>query len=359
MGSSLTSRLDLVLSRMSIHLPFIASVAMTMVPKLEKVGTACTNGVWVKFDPEFCDKLSDPELMYLYAHEAWHKAMLHPWRRGNRNHSIWNMACDYVINTNQNEMRNPMLKMPKDGLHNHKFLNMSEEQVYEQLVKDGVNPPPEYLIDLVEDDSTTLADAEIEILNIAKGCKMAGMSHRMIDIILGNAQRSRVRWEDVLREFITTNIRSGSTWKRRSRRSEGIYLPSLRSKVLRSMVLFGDFSGSMMEVVKKVVAEMQGVVDDVSPEITHVICGDTKVTFNRSFARGEKLEIKARGGGGTDFRPLFEAAEALDQPPDCAVFLTDTYGTFPSSPPVYPVLWGVVGATNVNVPWGEIVRVER
>lgn len=354
----LESRLDLCLSRMSVHLPFVAAVAMSMRAKVEKVGTACTNGVWIKFDPDFCAALTDPELMYLYGHEALHKAFMTPWRRGTRDPKLWNMAEDYVINLALSDMRCSMLTMPKAGLQDSRFRGMSGEEVYEILKKEG-RDASKYEVDVIEDGEQTRADAEIEITNIAKACKMAGIGSPLIDLILGAAGKSAVRWQDVLREFVTCNVRSGTTWRRRSRRSEEVYLPTLRSKVMRSIVVFGDFSGSMMELVREVLDEMQGIVDDVSPETVHVICGDTTVTFSQSFSRGERLVVPPKGGGGTDFRPLFSAAEQLDPAPDCGVFLTDTYGTFPCVAPLYPVLWGVLGASNVHVPWGEVVQVKK
>lgn len=355
---SLMGRLDLCLGRMSVHLPFVAAIAMSMRAIIEKCGTAETNGAYIRFDPEFCAKQSDAELLYLYAHETWHKALMHMWRRGTRDPRRWNWACDHVINLAMNAMHNSMLVMPKGGLADRRYAGMSEEEVYEQSLKDGIKIPTDYVIDVIESGAKTQADAEIEIINIAKACKMAGIKAGLIDIILQHAGKPAVRWQDVLRSFVTSNIRAGQTWRRRSRRGVDVYLPSLRSKVLGSIVLFGDFSGSMMQLVKNIMAEMQGVVDDVSPEQTHVFCGDTAVTFERTFERGAQLEIRARGGGGTDFRPLFARVEELQLQPDCAVFLTDTEGTFPNVPPSYPVIWGVLGRSHATVPWGEVVIIK-
>lgn len=357
MSSSLTARLDLALGRMSIHLPFVAAIAMSMRTKIEKCGTACTNGTYIKFDPEFCEKQSDSELLYLYAHETWHKALMHIWRRGTREPQRWNWACDHVINLALSAMRNPMLRMPAGGLANPLYTGMSEEEVYAQSIVDGVKIPMNYAVDIIETDARSQADAEIEIINIAKACKMAGISAGLLDIILANAGKPSVDWRDVLRSFVTATVRSGQTWRKRSRRTQDIYLPALRSKVLGSIVVFGDFSGSMMALVKRIVAEMQGIIDDVSPEFTHVICGDTAVTFMRTFERGAQIELKMRGGGGTDFRPLFAEVDRLGLEPDCGVFLTDTFGTFPDVPPKYPIMWGVLGEGG-SVPWGETVTIK-
>lgn len=361
--SSTATRIDLQGARMSLALPFIAAVAMTMVVRIEKCGTAATNGVWVQFDPDFVESLTDAELMFLYAHETLHKAFLHKWRRGTRNPEIWNHACDYVINGVLVSMNNTSINMPKGGLHDHRFDGMSEEAVYDKLLSEGATAPQGFKPDMVDDDERTMADVEVEIHNIAAACQMAGSKDGMLETILKNAAKSKVRWEDVLRQFVNSNIRSGSTWKRPSRRSEaaGVYLPSLRSKTIGSIVLFGDVSGSMVPLLQRITNEMQGVIDEVSPEYTHVICGDTRVRHVESFERGARISLSCKAGGGTDFRPLFEEVEARGWQPDCAVFLTDTYGTFPAAAPNYPVIWGVLGANadRVSVPWGEKVGISE
>ena len=69
----------------------------------------------------------------------------------------------------------------------------------------------------------------------------------------------------------------------------------------------------------------------------------------------------AQGGGGTDFRPLFEVL-AVDppggEPPTVCIYMTDGYGDFPAAEPRYPVLWAITpgGLDEENFPWGEAVR---
>jgi predicted metal-dependent peptidase len=70
----------------------------------------------------------------------------------------------------------------------------------------------------------------------------------------------------------------------------------------------------------------------------------------------------AKGGGGTDFRPFFEAS-AGGEPSRfgherLAVYLTDGHGVFPKRPPRRPVLWVVTpgGVVDAKFPFGEVVR---
>ena len=60
------------------------------------------------------------------------------------------------------------------------------------------------------------------------------------------------------------------------------------------------------------------------------------------------------GGGGTDFRPVFDWAEKQDQAPDILVYFSDCVGKYPDYPPNYSVIWLVKG--NQPVPFGQRIQ---
>ena len=60
------------------------------------------------------------------------------------------------------------------------------------------------------------------------------------------------------------------------------------------------------------------------------------------------------GGGGTDFRPVFDWVEGQDLKPDTLVYFTDACGEFPDAEPDFPALWLVKG--KQEVPFG--VRIQ-
>ena len=68
------------------------------------------------------------------------------------------------------------------------------------------------------------------------------------------------------------------------------------------------------------------------------------------FSMPEKLH----GGGGTDFRPVFEWLDTQGQRPELLVYFTDAQGQFPQSEPNFPVIWLVKGKDPV--PWGQRVQ---
>ena len=68
------------------------------------------------------------------------------------------------------------------------------------------------------------------------------------------------------------------------------------------------------------------------------------------------------GGGGTDFRPVFDwvrQQQARGEPaPDALIYCTDGYGTFPPQPPTYPLVWIVTAASGAQFPFGKTIRLE-
>ena len=69
------------------------------------------------------------------------------------------------------------------------------------------------------------------------------------------------------------------------------------------------------------------------------------------------------GGGGTDFRPFFEALEErqigpFDEQAHLAVYLTDGFGCFPDTEPDVPMLWLAPTGSFGDFPWGDVARLE-
>ena len=67
-----------------------------------------------------------------------------------------------------------------------------------------------------------------------------------------------------------------------------------------------------------------------------------------------RCPTEIHGGGGTDFRPVFEWLADHDQRPELLVYFTDAQGRFPEHEPNFPVIWLVKGKDSV--PWGQRVQ---
>jgi predicted metal-dependent peptidase len=70
------------------------------------------------------------------------------------------------------------------------------------------------------------------------------------------------------------------------------------------------------------------------------------------------LELTPEGGGGTDYRPVFEWVEQEGLDPACLVYLTDMECMhFPRCDPEYPVLWARVGGGGNTPPFGDMIDI--
>jgi predicted metal-dependent peptidase len=68
------------------------------------------------------------------------------------------------------------------------------------------------------------------------------------------------------------------------------------------------------------------------------------------FIPGVAVRLESLGGGGNDFRPVFERLDHSEEPPVALVYLTDGYGCFPDREPEYTVL---LASTAVErIPFG-------
>jgi predicted metal-dependent peptidase len=95
----------------------------------------------------------------------------------------------------------------------------------------------------------------------------------------------------------------------------------------------------------------------VRADVTLQACDDKLAAggpWHYAMWEGMTLPAEISGGGGTDFRPVFDWLEQERISPDLLVYFTDAEGRFPQCEPPYPVIWLVKG--KAPVPFG--VRIQ-
>jgi predicted metal-dependent peptidase len=414
MTKSVEERIDIMASKMTIRSPFISAVFTTL--KKEVVDnddlTACTNGLDFKFGRAFCEKLDEEELLGLGLHEAAHVVLGHIWRGEGYNSALSNVAQDAVINRMLLGMG---YKLPANGvLIDWVTAEMDWEEVYRRLKKEQdeqqgkgpgnksggqqggqgqgpgkgklSSPQPGGGANSRENKGhdkwgaggfngkgdctpcpTDAKRTEIEatILTAAKMARACGDQSAMIDRVLGAVGKSTVSWADECRAMMLSQSKGDYSFHKGNRRmlAQGLYLPSLYSESMGGLAVGFDMSGSVsVEDARRIGGELQAVVEDCQPDWVEIAFFDTKVCSVQRFEKGEPLELKPRGGGGTRFQPVFEHfAKVQENEQICGmVFFTDMASSdLPKlEEPTYPVLWGnIAGDETHEVPFGRVVRV--
>ena len=170
--------------------------------------------------------------------------------------------------------------------------------------------------------------------------------------------KSKIPWQKVFHRFVGNALaKDDYSYARPNRRylSQDLYLPDLRNHIVGNVIIGVDTSGSIgnSELVQ-FCAELKKI--SYSVEETTVITCDAAVHEVVKINKMEEFltKVKFKGGGGTDFRPVFNYVQKHRMQPEILIYLTDSYGTFPETRPRYPVIWILTDKNGEgNIPWGE------
>ncbi len=397
MSSSQFDRINKARMGIILDAPFFGSLLMRLsMVRDDTKPTFCTDGRCIKFNEKFAATLSNDELRGVLVHEVCHVAQGHLWRMDSRDAKRWNMATDYQINqfledytkeSRENGKTVPW-KLPKDGLLDAQFRGMASEEIYHKLPEPppggggsgqpgqgagdgsedgegdgecGPSSPGEFEQPAAAEDGTSSEDEwKVAVVQAANAAKMLGKCPASVARLVGELVSPKVPWREVLREFIRTKARDDFSWQKPNRRyvAQGIILPGLYSERMGRIVIAVDTSGSIGErELAEFQAEVQAALDECQPEAVDVIYCDAAINGTDEFTPGDAVKLRPMGGGGTDFRPVFEHIETtIDKPPVAAIYLTDGYGSHTSRVPEYPVLWATTGTDQF--PFGEVVAIK-
>jgi predicted metal-dependent peptidase len=183
--------------------------------------------------------------------------------------------------------------------------------------------------------------------------KMSGALARLVDHLL----QPQLPWRMLLARYLSSTARDDYNYTRPSRREGSAILPSLRSSQIDVVVAL-DTSGSVSDgEIRQFMSEVDALKGQVRARVTLVAC-DAALASDGPWLYEPweefKLPREFPGGGGTDFRPVFDWLAREGKRPDLLVYFTDAEGSFPEREPDFPVIWLVKG--RCKVPWGQRIQ---
>lgn len=314
--------------------------------------TACTNGVDLILNETWFLALNPLEQIGLLAHEAWHVALQHvlPERSKNSDPGLWNQAADHVIN---NMLTDSGYRIPKGGLCDPAYKDMSVEQVYDIIVKDKTKQDPNFTPDFTtgpgandplaqQAHSAQVQDTIVRAATQAKlaGDNSAGAIPGDVLIALDNLLYPKLPWSVLLADFFNGLAKEDYSFSKPNRRFlPEYYLPSLYSEGMGTLACAVDTSGSVSDHDFLAFAtEMDSIKENLLPEAMYVVDFDTQINNVHHIGDNDSVKnLSFTGRGGTDLHPVFEHFK--DRPPQVLVVFSDLECNSIDQDPGYPVLW--------------------
>lgn len=384
----------------------------------DSVQTAQTDGINIRWNGKWFDELPDHVLPTVLCHEVCHCLLGHLWRcPADCDWDVWNQATDHAVNNMLKEFAGkttaknladpfPFPDPPEAYLANPAFNGMAEEVVYGILSGQkappsgqGQKPPqgqgqsksgqgqgqpqqgqgngngkpqpgsmPSFGQMQKPDPAQGKAPGQPDPKKVQNGwestliqCVQASKGRG--DVPAGLARfvdglvNTQVPWYEILRSMLREQCTDDWDFQHPAMEfsDADFILPSMRSEKIGTVVFATDTSGSIdQDMLRHFQAEKQSCLDEMRPaKLVDIYC-DSAIHAVREYAAGDEIKKDCPGGGGTDFRPVFERVETFDQIPKCLVYLTDLDGRFPDADPGYPVIW-VTWDKDKKAPFGDTI----
>jgi predicted metal-dependent peptidase len=165
-------------------------------------------------------------------------------------------------------------------------------------------------------------------------------------------------WHSVLREYALP-FSNDYTFSPVDRRylEQDFALPSIDDgEKIDWIAIAIDTSGSIgHNELSHFVAEVKSILSSFDKVKAKLTFCDADATLFEDLEAVDINTIQPKGGGGTDFRPVFNLIEKETSSPKAILYFTDLCGTFPKSMPTeYDILW-ISTVKNGKAPFGKIL----
>lgn len=364
----------------------------------DQVPIAATDGANLILNPEKFFEFNLDERVFIVAHEILHCILNHcslgyQMSRSGKvkftdgkslpyDQELMNIAMDLVINDTL--IADKIGSFPKCGMHDPKIATRADtfldsyRKVWKEAEKNGGGagnlPGNKGGFDVImapgsgqgkDPGQATQQRSQTEWDTAVAGAlavaKAQGKLPASLERLLSEIVEPTVSWQEHIRAFFARKVGGGGyDWRKPDRVliQRDIYAPRRSGNGCGPIVVGIDTSGSVgQRELNHFFAELRGIIDDVRPELIHVVWCDAKVHKVDEVEDSADIDtLKPAGGGGTDFRPVFDWIEENGVRPDALVYLTDMLGTFPKHEPNYPVVWGDIYG-RCKAPFGDVVQI--
>lgn len=373
-------------AKLLVDYPYFGTLASRLEFKQnDNIQAFVSDGSKFEYNDEYLQELDLDELGFALSNAAMHTALAHDNRQKGRMSWLWQLATDHAINVMLVENG---LDAPFGINYQDRFEGMYAEEIYATLKDEITNEEfddneenetgfndsdkrqnPEERTQNQDTSKKDLPKQEVDTQERAVDEEswkqnLDEAAEKFKDELpkglarFYERQESRVDWRSELYNAIDRHYYHDYSLVPPSKKLlyMGTYLPALSSNMLRIVVAI-DSSGSVdEELLGRFISEFESILLSFSTfEVEMLVC-DAKVQSHQSFSGGDKLEYELKGGGATDFRPVFEYIDEHLYDASLVLYFTDLAGKFPEVEPSINTIW--VTTSDEDVPFGKTILLD-
>ena len=344
---------------MLLRASFFGNLAtrLKLVNADEWCATAATDGRNFYYNSKFIKMLRPKEVEFLFGHEVLHCVYDHFGRRGDRDAQLFNVACDYCVNSDLKKHKVGEFITTVPCLYDDKYVDWASEEVYDDLFEnaetididdlvskmldqhldgkqgegdegeDGKSGPAKYS----KEEREKIKDEIKEAMLSASQASDPGNIPVGVKRIVAQLTEPKMNWRDLLRMQMQSTIKNDYTFSKMHRKGwhTDAVLPGMNYDEYIDIFCALDMSGSIQDSQgKDFLSEVKGIAEEYGQFRMHIACFDTKV-YNMQVFTSDNLdeidEYELKGGGGTDFDAVFDFLKEEGIEPKRLVMFTDGY----------------------------------
>jgi len=368
------------------------------------------------YNPDFVDKLTEETTKGVLCHEVMHCALEHFERGEKKNHQLFNIAGDTVINAilladgielpNNLDIIYPINNQVEIlGVKIKNITDKTAEEIYDKLrsrimkeLKGSTISFGGYVEKEAKRDSRTKGfDKHIYDKNgekekgdsdaigkdkkgvnwkkvLVDACSFArqrGTLPRGMERIVEKLLKTHIDWRGLLYKYITSQIPIDYTWSKPSKRSFSLntYLPAVTRETIDVVVAI-DTSGSISQgELTQFISEISSIVNSFkNVDLTAIVC-DAEVHGVYKLRNAtideviKKIGKNLKGGGGTSHIPVFNWINREKPSAKFIICFTDGWTEFPKASQVnIPTLWVLAGDYRLErekIPFGNVIELPK
>lgn len=290
------------------------------------IETACTDGRFIKMNPNYWNSLVKDTRIGLLLHEVMHVALSHNTRLQNREPRKFNVACDYAINYDLIESG---YKLPDGGLYDRQYAGMTAEQIYD-LLPDSDNYDENDLV--FNDDEQLKQDLDRLLMSAGAAAQMAG---KAVGCIPNSAKRRmeeiknpKLHWKSLFQDKMFSHSTDDYSMQFPDEEyAPELYVDTLYSEGMGDLSVYCDVSASVgQNDLDIILCEVNSCLVTLLPKKLTLVSFDTQIHLIREYSAHDLVDmsgINMKGGGGTSVNDVYQHIEKTK--PEIALIITDGY----------------------------------